>query len=354
MAESASARGRRASLDLICIFSCLCVTIVHFNASISGWNGAFIHPQNSLIPSFYLGGRVYLGSIGVSLFFMLSGARQMLSYRGGVRRFFTRRVLRLYPMFWIAFSVATAFDFLRFKGMSGGNPLYFLLSLSGMDGYLASLGLTGMPFYKLGEWFFGCILCLYVLFPLLRWGVSEHPAATVLLCLGVYAACVHRVSELLFVVRIPEMLFGMCFVRYRMEERPAALLLMTAAALLAAWLFRSAIAPLTLCIALCLLLFAAMVCLSHLIRNEAVKRALAAAAALTYPVFLVHHWLIERLLMGFDLSYMPRRNVLMMFAVFMALTIALSVALMRAEKKVMGAAHNAWTALRHPQARKAE
>ncbi len=126
------------------------------------------------------------------------------------------------------------------------------------------------------------------------------------------------------------------------------------AALLAERLFRDAIAPLTLCIALCLLLFAAMVCLSRLIRGEAVKRALAAAAALTYPIFLVHHWLIDRLVMGFDLASMPRRGVLTMFAVFTALTIALSIALMRAEKRVMSAAHNAWTALRDPRALTAE
>lgn len=77
----AAGRKRIAAFDLICLFSCLCVSIVHFNAAVCGYNGTFLYPQNSLIPNFYIDGKVYLGGIGVSLFFMLSGARLMYTYK---------------------------------------------------------------------------------------------------------------------------------------------------------------------------------------------------------------------------------------------------------------------------------
>lgn len=44
-------------MDLVRIFACLCVSIVHFNATMSGWNqfGGFVYP-NSIVPNYYLGG----------------------------------------------------------------------------------------------------------------------------------------------------------------------------------------------------------------------------------------------------------------------------------------------------------
>lgn len=161
--EQANPRRKRiVAFDVIAIFSCLCVTIVHFNASISGYNGTFQYP-NSLISNFYFDGTVYLGSIGVSLFFMLSGARQMYTYKD-VKTFFSRRVATLYPMFWIAWIVAILADFLTNKGIGTERPYLMVFSLLGMDGYLASLGLLSFDYYRLGEWFLGCIICLYCVF----------------------------------------------------------------------------------------------------------------------------------------------------------------------------------------------
>lgn len=49
-------KKRIVSMDLIRLFACICVTVVHFNASVSGWNnGVFVYP-NSIVPNYYLGG----------------------------------------------------------------------------------------------------------------------------------------------------------------------------------------------------------------------------------------------------------------------------------------------------------
>ena len=65
---------RRTDLDVIRLFACLTILLIHFNASVCGYDiaGDFIYP-NQLVPIFYFR-CVYLGEIGNNLFFMLSGA----------------------------------------------------------------------------------------------------------------------------------------------------------------------------------------------------------------------------------------------------------------------------------------
>ena len=157
-------KNRIISMDLIRLFSCICVISCHFNASVSGLqNGIFMYP-NSILPNFYLENRLYLGDIGTSLFFILSGASMMLSYRkGNLKMYYKKRFLALYPMFYVAYAAATIGDFLIQKGITGASWKLLLVSIAGLDGYLATLGLVGYDFYKLGEWFLGCIICLYLI-----------------------------------------------------------------------------------------------------------------------------------------------------------------------------------------------
>lgn len=344
-------RERIVCFDLIRLFSCLCVTIVHFNASISAYNGTFVYP-NSLIPNFYLDGHVYLGGIGVSLFFMLSGATQMLTYKeGDLPGFYRKRFMSLFPMFWVAYAVATITDFLVYKGMTVGTPLLALYSAAGVDGYMSSLGFIGFGYYKLGEWFLGCILLLYVAFPLLHLGVKKAPVVTVGVAMALYLFFeIHpvighyRISGSEFFLRIPEMLFGMFFVKYRLWENRKAiwLVVFSAYTLVCAWFFRDHLSALTVTIALCLMLFSLFVLLARSVRGEWLKSRLGVLSVMTYPIFLTHHWLIDRMVRGFDLANLPRTYVYMMFFAYLLLTLVASWLLQRAGRWVSG-----WAFFRH-------
>lgn len=324
------ARKRLACYDVIRLFSCFCVLTCHFNAAVSGFNGTFVYP-NSILPNFYLGGRLYLGDIGVSLFFMLSGATLMLTYRDA-RTFYKKRTLNIYPMFWIAYVLASVYDFLEYKTMSSGNPLLLLPSIAGMDGYLCTLGVIGFDFYKVGEWFLGCIVLLYLIFPLLHLGMKKQPLLTMGLSIVLYGLCVGRVSSISFFLRIPELLFGMAVTQYHLEKKPLQLTAIGAGMFLLAWLFRDRIQPLTFSIAACMLLFGLLTWLSGGIRRG--QKLLGTAANLTYPTFLIHHWLISKLVKGFDLSSMSRRNVIVLFAIYLAATALLSKGLIICNDRV--------------------
>ena len=106
--------------------------------------------------------------IGLAWFFLLSGAALCLQWQGRfiARRYFVGRVAATYPAFWLGFAAL----FLYGEVLHGNNadiPRWrVIFSLLGLDGYLTPVTVT---FYKIGEWFLGVILILYLVFPLLLW-----------------------------------------------------------------------------------------------------------------------------------------------------------------------------------------
>ena len=140
------------------------------------------------------------------------------------KRFYKKRFESLYPMFWMAYIIAFIGLFYLNKGMFLQAPKKnFILTIIGFDGYLAANVPT---FYILGEWFLGCIILFYVLFPLLRTGVNKYPKATVVVTAMIYLAFIffyHGVfdmSKIVF-VRMPEFLMGMYFIKYIKKVNPS-------------------------------------------------------------------------------------------------------------------------------------
>ena len=325
-------KERVVSFDLVRVFSCLCVIIVHFNASISGMeDGIFLHP-NSIIPNFYLGGRIYLGGIGTSLFFMLSGATLMMTYReGNLRRFYKKRFLNIYPMFWLAYVLITVIDYLCYRGMSGGSLGLLLFSFIGLDGHLTCLGLIPPDFYKIGEWFLGTILLLYLIFPLLHYCLDRKPLLSflgALLIYGSYMYCAQvfgwQSNGTEFFMRIPEMMLGMLFVKYDLRRKPKHLLVIAGVFAALTYLLRDILSLLSLSTSFCIPIFVLLVLVGEKIKCSPVKKLLIGFSGLSYPIFLVHHWLIEKILVGFPLSCLSRRDIALLFFIYIASVLLIS------------------------------
>lgn len=115
------------------------------------------------------------GFIGVAMFFMISGASLMYQYHEklDIKSYFKKRFLGIYPMFWIAYALLFLYLFYVNKGFFKDLPIYKIgLSLLGMDGYLIVYMKT---WYLIGEWFIGCIILIYLLFPLFRIAMKKYP-----------------------------------------------------------------------------------------------------------------------------------------------------------------------------------
>lgn len=317
------AKERIIYIDLIRLFACFCVITVHFNATVSGFDilGKFAY-ENSLIPNRYLG--IYLGDIGVSLFFMISGAALMFTNEHtSLREFYKKRFLNIYPMFWIAYISVTVLSLLLGIRLPVLPRWKMIVSILGYDGYLQALGLLHGSFYQIGEWFLGCMITLYLFWPLLKEGLNRSPA-------GIWSASLvfNIVMYLLFkpgwvyqnwfFVRFPELLFGMTVVKYRLDRYPLRMLCIVLAA--AAALFRLPMNPAgyyARIASLCAVLYVLLMICGRFIKAPAVKNAIVFAGGLTYPLFLVHHWIISRIARGIDLEHLTKIKTCGLYIVYL-------------------------------------
>lgn len=201
-------------LDLIRLIALVTVFVCHFTRSLEANQVGF---SVKLLPDNIL--NVYLGSFGVSLFFIISGAALMYVYDEKLewKTYYKKRFLGIYPMFWIAFLIAFGISFFRNMQIIPGIPRWKIIySILGIDGNLLW---WGGNYYQLGEWFLSVIICLYIIFPLLRKMMEKSLVITCGLWGIVYLVCAFGFHttlpvECFFLSRIPEFLFGMVFIKY--------------------------------------------------------------------------------------------------------------------------------------------
>jgi peptidoglycan/LPS O-acetylase OafA/YrhL len=154
--------SRYFPLDCIRALSILLIIFFHYNCATERF---------STTNFVFFPAHVVTGNIGVSLFFLLSGASLMLSTQSNYSpiSFYKKRIRSIFPLFWttyILFVLSSVIIFHPNLSFHKKNPLTFALTILGLDGFL----LYKIPnYYIIGEWFLGCILILYATFPVIRY-----------------------------------------------------------------------------------------------------------------------------------------------------------------------------------------
>lgn len=325
-------------LDWIRAIAAILIVVTHFN-------NPYLEPTRFFVNRPF---GIYIGGLGVSLFLIISGAALMYNYGDreslDLRTFYTKRAKTLYPMFWVAFVVANILLFIRNNGyiFVPRHKITAIFSLFGMDGYAAAFGVG--TFYVLGEWFLGFIILFYIVFPLLRVGVNKMPIATVCIVLALYAATVvffmfyqiPRVpSDILLTTRLPELVFGMIFVKF-IKKVPHWLAAISFVIL--------ALQQLTHVlqgnIAVTIVGIFAFLLLSYI--GELVKsfKPLSACtkfiSAYSYPIFLVHHVLIMQVFTVIYPVWLNRWQAYGLLIAEFAVILVLSVILKRFTNLIVG------------------
>lgn len=200
------------AFDFIRILAMLMIIVFHYNAFLIDYQ---IEAPPLLFIQYANG---TMGHIGVSLFFILSGASLMYSCRKSLvlKDYLRKRFLSIYPVYWITYAAFFTHFYIINRLPMAISRKTLLLSFLGMDGYLY----YKIPcYYLIGEWFVGCIVILYLIFPLLRRLVLKAPAATALICGLLYLPYVRfypfemEIARF-FLTRVPELLFGMYLSAY--------------------------------------------------------------------------------------------------------------------------------------------
>ena len=182
--------------------------------------------------------------------------------------------------------------------------------------------------------FLGGPLFLYLLFPLLRWGLRKQPLLTWAVVLAA-SLPVHYMGwdARLVAIHIPEFLLGMAYVHWK---RPARLGVLAGCAVL---LFTPAAADgKVACALFSAAAFILLATLGGCIHWVPLQNACALLSKYSYAVFLTHHVIILRLVDNFDLAAMTRRDTALLFGVYLLAVAAASAALFRLDAWVRSSA----------------
>ncbi len=328
-------------LDFVRAVAVISIVMIHFNTR-------FLYidppaPEKAVLTTSIC--NVYLGDWGVSLFLILSGASLMYVYRDVCdwKYFYKKRFLSIYPMFWIAYTVYFFYLFYINQAVPGGEipKGRFLFSVLAFDGLLRA---NGYPtFYLLGEWFLGLIVLLYLLFPVLRKLLLEKPkillAGIMIFYIAGLVICgslpISVLPSTIVFVRLPELVFGMFFVKYGWKIRGKAVL--AAGVVLAGnAVLRPEISSNIQTTYVGIASFVLLVFLAGFLQNRAVQYVCGKLSQYSYAIFLVHHVVIAHMMERFDLSSMSRLHSYLLFVVVCGVIAFFSWMLYHFHRKVMG------------------
>lgn len=301
-------------LDFVRAIAVVSILMTHFNAR-------YLYlvppmPEKAVITTMV--SNIYIGNWGVSLFFIISGSALMYVYQDKLelKKFYKKRFLSIYPMFWMAYIIAFAYFCVKNHMIPGtGTPkVNFIFTILGLDGMLAAYIPT---FYILGEWFLGTIILMYLLFPLLRTGVNQKPVLTAAAVLVIYAVMFlleDRVNiSIIVLTRLPEIAFGMYFVRWGKKvdwkmALSAFLILIVNGVVAPSW--SSMLQTTYVGIAS----FIVLVFLSYYLKFSACEKFCDVISKYSYAIFLVHHVIIAEIMARFDLVNISVKKSYLLFA----------------------------------------
>lgn len=285
-----------------------------------------------------LGGvNLTLGNYGVSLFFIISGAGLMYAYRDklSVKEFYKKRVLTIYPLYYITFIAASLTWLLAGYKLSQRAPLWtLLLTILGVDGWLSEV----IPTYALvGDWFVGCIVCIYLLFPLLHKCMNRCPRIT----LGIYLL-IFLFWEYVYpfgfskrssvVLRTFEVLLGMYFVKMNKKVSWKGALV---SFLLFGIIFAVRIRVISLYILVPIAgmsLFMILNYIAEKIDNLKIQKITIWLSYYSFPIFLIHHFLLNMILGQLSQKSLGLGGALVLFVVYVIIVVGLGVAVKKIEK----------------------
>lgn len=321
-------------LDFVRALSVVLIVITHYNALFLLWVPSI--PKGGVFVTFL--SNVYIGNIGVSLFFIISGAALMYIYGSSsisLKTFYKKRFMTLFPMFWLAYIVVL---FLKLGENNGLwirlAPWKWLLSVIGVDGLVSTSGIS--TYYLLGEWFLGFIIIVYLIFPFLKYLFERFPKSTIILVIILYIVTLifykgkFPISTIV-TARLPEILFGMIFIKY--IKKVNWIVLSTSIAVVIGNLFfgpylgNSEVWGTVQTTYVGIAYFLILVYISKFFENKAFKGIVSFLSLYSYPIFLVHHVIIYNIMSGKNLPAFGIKKEYYYFIVILIIVLVFSYVL---------------------------
>ena len=272
--------------------------------------------------------KYFNGGILVTVFFMVSGALLWYHYadRLNLKDYALKRWKGIYPMYYIAFIPCWLLNVWRHGSfLYEGSGWAYLYTLLGIDGYLA---FNTNTYHIVGEWFLGAIILMYLLFPVIRWAFLKSKWATVAgalaLYVGFYGKTITNVMEFWTVSScLISFCLGLLFMEYRKQIISLPGILVAAVGYILLNVVRipmdSNAAYHVSGICLFILLFALGEKIMARPRLEPIFQVLS---RLSYPIFLVHHVILQVIILIWQPKPMWQIAVLVVLTIGVVLLVS--------------------------------
>ena len=308
---------RKVYLDFVKVVALFCVMTIHFSAETTNMftTGTLIFPA-------YFFDTAYLGSIGVTMFFIAAGAAAYLSNASNdqfnVALYYKKRFWGIFPEFWISWLIAIVVYLFVFQTLPLAEPGKLLLTLVGQDGYFLALGIVHSSFYIVSEWFLGCIIIIYLISPLLLVTMQKRvwiPIAIAFACVGICYlpfAPTWFSSSLFVLKRIPEFVAGMMFARFINDPGFKCVLggaVICAVSYAARHLFLNAYYEIILSFGL----FVFFSGVYRYISNRPLEQIISHISGRFYSLFLVHHFLIRCMAYRLNINTFGKKELAVLY-----------------------------------------
>lgn len=171
-------RKRLYSLDLLKLISILIVFFYHIVMDMY-----VIHPMHNLkfLETIIIRPNVHLAMLACGVFILISGATLKLNERNeSVLSFYKRRLTKILIPFYFAYIIYFIIKAITLKNIhlfGGIEKWRFIYTILGMDEYLNAAGIKTFTL-GIGEWFLGCIILCYLVYPLLSYLDKKYKLIT--------------------------------------------------------------------------------------------------------------------------------------------------------------------------------
>ena len=337
-------KERLYTLDLIRAIAVILILITHYNANFIGFNGP-VQLDKVVLTAFPF--NIYIGDLGVGLFLLISGASMYYVYanqRLNLANFSKKRLLNILPTFYIAYALAFLYNFWMNKGFShdGISLKWGLSTIFGFDSLMQTAGFPS--FMLVGEWFLGMIMLVYLVFPLLKICFEKQMVLSLLISSVIFLVIQsvqypgNKIWTLvqLTIGLVPVFVFGMFLQKYVKALNNIVSIGLSAFVLVVVSFGKFEDIPSKIMMAIVsIAVFVILTNVAKYLEQKSIKRCVTLLVKYSYPIFLVHHFVINQVVKHFDLLMVGKLDSYILFVLCLSIIFPISVLVYRLERMIL-------------------
>lgn len=278
-------------IDFIRAVCCIGIIIYHFSCHTACNFKPLYETVNSNV-----------GNIIVTVFFIVSG---FVLYHNNkkidsLKEFYYKRFKSIFPMFYICWFIFYLINVIKVRTpFYAGNPIKFLLTLIGQDGYFIQ---RIVNYYTVGEWFLGALIIVYALYPLLLKGFNNNDKLTLVLLIAL--------TSIVIITKVPvispgfpgicesclKLYIGMMLYKYYELLKNKYVIIVSSMFTIAYAIIRIPYINQLLDIVNGVTLFVLLFNIGELVMKTPLQKPISGISNISYPIFLFQHLIIQYVL----------------------------------------------------------